>query len=76
MVLRSGYHSGQMMVILSIASRWFVDHDEDKAIRNELLTSWEKDARLRSLITTLVIIENNGLADTVHHPQVEVHTIR
>jgi 23S rRNA (uracil1939-C5)-methyltransferase len=76
MVIRSGHHSQQTMVLLSIASRWFVDHEEDKQQREALLKSREEDTHLRSLLTTLVIIENNGLADTVHNPQVEVKTIR
>jgi len=75
MVIRSGHHSGQTMVMLSIASRWFVDHTEDKKQRDALLHMWAEDSRFRSVITTLVLIENNGLADTVHHPQVEVKTV-
>lgn len=76
MVIRSTHHTQQTMVMLSIASRWFVDHEEDARKRQELLTEWEQNSRLRSLLTTLVVIENNGLADTVHHPEVEVKTIR
>lgn len=76
MVIRSAHHTQQTMVMLSIASRWFVDHEEDARKRQELLTEWEQNSRLRSLLTTLVVIENNGLADTVHHPEVAVKTIR
>jgi len=76
MVIRSGHHTQQTMVMLSIASRWFVDHEEDARKRQELLSEWEQNDELRSLLTTLVIIENNWLADTVHHPDVEVKTIR
>jgi tRNA/tmRNA/rRNA uracil-C5-methylase (TrmA/RlmC/RlmD family) len=43
MVIRSGHHSQQTMVLLSIASRWFVDHDEDKQQREALLKSREED---------------------------------
>jgi hypothetical protein len=62
--------------MLSIASRWFVDHPDDAQKRQTLLSIWEQDIHLRSLLTTLVIIENNGLADTVHHPDVVVSTLR
>lgn len=63
------------MIMLSIASRWFVDHEEDKHVWNDLLTSWENDEVFRELVTTLVILENNALADTVHHPLVEMKTL-
>lgn len=75
MVIRSWYHSEQTMVLLSISSRWFVDHPEDELVWKQTLQHWEQDIRLRSLLTTLVILENNGLADTVHNPEVVVHTI-
>lgn len=75
LVIRSWYHSGQVMVMLSLASRRFVDHQEQARQREELLESWTKDERISSLITTFVLIENNWLADTLHHPQVEVKTI-
>lgn len=75
MVIRAWHHTGQIMIMLSIASRWFVDHEEDKHVWNDLLTSWENDEMFRELVTTLVILENNALADTVHHPLVEMKTL-
>lgn len=37
-----GIHTGQILVNLSIASRRFVTHPEDKRIRDELLIRWQE----------------------------------
>lgn len=55
------------MIMMSIATRWFVDHPEHETIWRELLTTWQNDEQVRSMVTTFGVITNNGMADIVHH---------
>lgn len=63
-------HTGHVLVNCSIASAWFHDHPEDEQRRKQLITSRQEDAFLQERVSTLLITENNGLADSVFHPYV------
>jgi hypothetical protein len=53
------------MVMLSIATAHLVDHPQDADRRAALQEEWLKNDRLQGHVTTLLINENNGLADVV-----------
>ena len=76
LVIRAGTHTGQVMAHLSIASHRFDQHAEDLEKWKNLLHVREQDSNLRTLVTTLIITENNGLADAVLHPEATSHTAR
>jgi 23S rRNA (uracil1939-C5)-methyltransferase len=65
MVVRAWLHTGHTMVMLSIATAHLVDHPQDADRRAALQEEWLKNDRLQGHVTTLLINENNGLADVV-----------
>lgn len=67
MVIREGVHTGQMMVMLSIATQRLVQNPDGEKIWKALLQEWEQNSKIRAIVTSLVIITNNGMADIVHH---------
>lgn len=71
MVIRAGVHTEQVLVNLSISTHHLVDHAADQEIWNTLLAEWKEDVWLQERVSSLVINENNGLADVVK-PQ-DVH---
>ena len=54
----------------------FVDNPKDSEIRNELLNKWKEDPSLQEQITTLVVTENNGVADVVNGQEIVSYPIR
>lgn len=75
-VIRAWTHTGQIMVMLSMATRWFIDNPSGEEMWKTVLETRQQDQHIRSLITTLVVVSNNGMADIVHHAWAEVTTIR
>jgi C4-type Zn-finger protein len=63
------------MVNLSIASRWFVDHPEDQKKREQLLEQRQTHPNLKNQLTTLIVTENNGMADIVRHHDISTRVI-
>jgi len=53
------------MVILSVATSHLIDHPEDARRRDMLQQTWQQHEWLQSHVTTLLINDNNGLADVV-----------
>ncbi len=76
MVLREGVHTEQLLVNLAVATNHFVDHPQDSEIRNELLNKWKQDPSLQEQVTTLVVTENNGVADVVNGQEIVSYPIR
>jgi len=76
MVIREGVHTEQVLVNIVVASNHFVDHSQDSEIRNQLLNTWKQDPILEKQISTLVITENNGVADVVNGQDITTYTIR
>lgn len=76
MVIRMGIHTGQVLVNLSIASRRFLTHPEHKRIRDTLLLHWQEQHSMLWLVTTLIITENNGMADVVHPADATTTVVR
>lgn len=61
LMIRQGKHTDQMMIILSIA-------DQQASLRDMALlrTTLLEDTKLRELVTTAVLVVNNGLADIIY----------
>lgn len=53
--------------MLSMATRWFIDNPSGEELWKTVLETRQQDQHIRSLITTLVVVSNNGMADIVHH---------
>jgi len=60
-MIRQGKHTDQMMIILSVA-------DQQASLRDMALlrTTLLEDVKLRELVTTAVLVVNNGLADIIY----------
>lgn len=76
LVIREGVHTGQLLVNLVIASQHFGVHAADKQKWDNLLANRKQDERLQDRLTTLVVTENNGLADVVNGPDIHSYTMR
>ena len=76
MVIRHGVHTGQILLNLSISTHHLVDHPQDEERWTALISAWKQDAWLQERMTSLVINENNGLADVVKPEQVHMDHIR
>ncbi len=76
MVMREGIHTEQILVNISIATQHFGAHPQDQKTWESLLSEWKKDPYLQEQITTLVITENNWLADIVHGQDTHTTTVR
>lgn len=76
MVIRHGIHTEQLLVNIAIATNEFADHPEYNNIWNELLSARKQDVFLQERITTLVVTENNGVADVINGQDINVYTIR
>ena len=72
MVIRRGTHTWHTIVYLSVATHHLMDHPEDRATREALLEQRKADKQLQEKVTTLLINENNGLADIVKPQDVEI----
>ena len=61
LMIRQGKHTDQMMIILSVA-------DQQASLRDMALlrTTLLEDVKLRELVTTAVLVVNNGLADIIY----------
>jgi 23S rRNA (uracil1939-C5)-methyltransferase len=61
LMIRQGKHTDQIMIILSVA-------DQQSTLRDMALlrTTLLEDVRLRELVTTAVLVVNNGLADIIY----------
>lgn len=61
LMIRQGKHTNQMMIILSVA-------DQQASLRDmaTLRTTLLEDSKLRGLVTTAVLVINNGLADIIY----------
>jgi len=60
-MIRQGKHTDQMMIILSIA-------DQQASLRDIALlrSTLERDEKLQSMVSTSVLVINNGLADIIY----------
>ena len=76
LVIREGVRTGHIMVNLAIAPTHFLTHAKDKTIWENTLSVRKKDPFLQENITTLVITENDGVADTVRGQDIRLSTIR
>lgn len=61
LMIRQGKHTDQMMIILSIA-------DQQASLRDIALlrSTLEHDDKLQSMVSTAVLVVNNGLADIIY----------
>lgn len=76
LVIREGVHTEQLLVNIVIATNDFVAHPQHSEIWNELLITRKKDEYLQQNVTTLVVTENNGLADVVNGQDIVSYPIR
>lgn len=76
LVIREGVRTDHIMVNLAIAPKHFLTHPKDKKIWANILSTRKKDSFLQEQLTTLVITENDGVADTVRGNDITLHTIR
>lgn len=67
LVIRQWFHTGQLIVQFSVAGDRLRDHPVDEQIWLELLEQRTNDTMLHQQVTTCIVIDNNGLADIVHH---------
>ncbi|MDR2415105.1 MAG: hypothetical protein LBD75_00345 [Candidatus Peribacteria bacterium] len=74
LVLREGVHMGQLMVNLSVCLANL--NDKQTKQREVLLQQVKEEKSLRELITTFVITNNAGLADTVKNEKSETSIFR
>lgn len=65
LVLREGLRTGQLLVNLVVSTKYFAIVTSHKKIREQLQETMLHDHFLQEHITSLVITDNNGLADVV-----------
>ena len=76
LVLREGVHTGQLLVNLVIAPKHFESVPAHSSIREMLKQDFCKDPVLQEQVTSLVVTENNGLADIVKSQDAKTETLR
>lgn len=65
MVMREGVATEQIMVHLSVASEQLQHIKDGKKLRQDFVQQIRQDATISELVTTVVVTNNNGLADIV-----------
>ncbi len=74
-VLREWVRTGQIMVNISLASKYFEEDTKSEQIRKQVLSSWKEDKRFTKVVTTCVLTHNNWLWDNVQWPDATLETI-
>ena len=75
LVIREGINTGQLLVNLSVSDENLKDQEQSHH-REQFLETIKNDPLLKQQVTTMVISYNNGLADIVNAPEVEMKTFR
>ena len=75
LVIREGINTGQLLVNLSVSDENLKDQEQSH-YREQFLETIKNDPLLKQQVTTMVISYNNGLADIVNAPGVEMKTFR
>lgn len=70
LMIRQGKHTGQIMIVLSIA-------DQQCSLRDvaALCTMLTQDQQLREMVSTAVLVINNGLADIIYDRDSQSQTL-
>lgn len=63
--MREGVATEQIMVHLSVASEQLQHIKDGKKLRQDFVQQIRQDATISELVTTVVVTNNNGLADIV-----------
>jgi tRNA/tmRNA/rRNA uracil-C5-methylase (TrmA/RlmC/RlmD family) len=76
LVIREGFNTGQVLVNLSVATKYFEKNQNKISLWTELQQRLYDDKFLRENVTTFVITENNSLADVVKGQDIKVSNLR
>jgi len=75
LVFREAVNTDQILVNLVVADKYF-EQTNRQNVREIMKENLKKDEFLRDKITTFLITNNNGLADTVRGPEITTETLR
>jgi hypothetical protein len=75
-VIREGFNTGQVLVNLSVATKYFEKNKDKISLWTDLQQRLYDDKFLKDHVTTFVITENNSLADVVKGQDIKVSNLR
>lgn len=76
MVIREGVHTGQLLVNLVIAPKYFQVLPPHEQLRESIKASLVQDSFLKERVSSFCLTVNNGLADVVKASDYSIETLR